>query len=208
MAHAQGPFSGSRGQFGATGLERSRETVTFMGCYMRQNLLLLGIVFLALSLCAPAICAASENCPWLNAATAAGALKGSVTFTVTHPGADKTGADKTGADKTDATCEFIHREGAVLSKLQIEVETMKDPRREFASYTAKCGRNATPLRAIGNEALLCSLRSKDRFSEQVVSRVRERAFLVRVSSNSSGPERTELLDKSQKIAEQVAGFLF
>jgi hypothetical protein len=85
---------------------------------------------------------------------------------------------------------------------------MKDPSREFASYTAKCGRNATPLRAIGNEALLCSLRSKNQFSEQVVSRVRERAFLVRVSSNSSGPERAELLDKSQKIAEQVAGFLF
>jgi hypothetical protein len=165
---------------------------------MRQNHVLLGMVFLALSLCAPALCAASENCPWLNAATAAGALKGSVTFTVTHPA----------ADKTDATCEFVHREGAVLSKLQIEVETMKDPSREFASYTAKCGRNATPLRAIGNEALLCSLRSKNQFSEQVVSRVRERAFLVRVSSNSPGPERTELLDKSQKIAEQVAGFLF
>jgi hypothetical protein len=177
--------------------------VTFMGGDMRQNHLLLGILFLTLSLCAPAVCAASENCPWLNAATAAGALKGSVTFTVTHPG-----ADKTGADKTDATCEFIHREGAVLSKLQIEVETMKDPNREFASYTAKCGRNATPLRAIGNEALLCSLRSKNQYSEQVVSRVRERAFLVRVSSNSSGPERAELLDKSQKIAEQVAGFLF
>jgi hypothetical protein len=172
--------------------------VIFMGCDMRQNHVLLGMVFLALSLCAPALCAASENCPWLNAATAAGALKGSVTFTVTHPA----------ADKTDATCEFVHREGAVLSKLQIEVETMKDPSREFASYTAKCGRNATPLRAIGNEALLCSLRSKSQYSEQVVSRVRERAFLVRVSSNSPGPERTELLDKSQKIAEQVAGFLF
>jgi hypothetical protein len=180
--------------------------VIFMGCDMRQNHLLVGIVFLAL--CAPAICAASENCPWLNAATAAGALKGSVTYTVTHPAADKTAADKTVADKTDATCEFIHREGAVLSKLQIEVETMKDPSREFASYTAKCGRNATPLRAIGNEALLCSLRSKNQFSEQVVSRVRERAFLVKVSSNSAGPERTELLDESQKIAEQVAGFLF
>ena len=170
----------------------------FMGCDMRQNHVLLGMVFLALSLCAPALCAASENCPWLNAATAAGALKGSVTFTVTHPA----------ADKTDATCEFVHREGAVLSKLQIEVETMKDPSREFASYTAKCGRNATPLRAIGNEARLCNLRSKSQYSEQVVSRVRERAFLVKVSSNSPGPERTELLDKSQKIAEQVAGFLF
>jgi hypothetical protein len=85
---------------------------------------------------------------------------------------------------------------------------MKDPTREFASYSAKCGRNATPLRAIGNEALLCSLHTKNQFSEQVVSRVRERAFLVRVSSNAADPQRTELLDESQKIAEQVAGFLF
>ena len=175
----------------------------FPGCDMRQNHLLLGILFLALSLCAPATSAASENCPWLNAATAAGALKGSVTFTVTHPA-----AVKTDADKTDATCEFVHREGAILTRLQIEVETMKDPTREFASYSAKCGRNATPLRAIGNEALLCSLHTKNQFSEQVVSRVRERAFLVRVSSNAADPQRTELLDESQKIAEQVAGFLF
>ena len=170
----------------------------FMGCDMRQDHLLLGILFLALCLCAPALCAASENCPWLNAATAAGALKGSVTFTVTHPAADKAGA----------TCKFIHQEGAVQTSLQIEVETMRDPSREFASYIAKCGRHATPLRAIGNEALLCSMHSKNQFSEQVVSRVRERAFLVRISSNSAGRERTELLDKSQKIAEQVAGFLF
>lgn len=177
--------------------------MTFIGCDKRPNHLLLGVLFLALSLCAPALCGASEHCPWLNAATAAGALKGSVTFTVTRPA-----ADKTGADKTDATCEFIHREGAVLTSLQIEVETMKDPSREFAVYSAKCGRNATPLRAIGNEALLCTLHSKNQFSEQVVSRVRERAFLVRVSSNGADPERTELLDKSQKIAEQVAGFLF
>jgi hypothetical protein len=170
---------------------------------MRQNHLLLGILFLALSLYAPAVCAAGENCPWLNAATAAGALKGSVTFTVSHPG-----ADKAGSDQTDATCEFVHREGAVLSSLQIDVQTMKNPSREFASYSAKCGRHAAPLHAIGNEALVCNLRWKNQFSEQVVSRVRERAFLVRVSSNSAGPERTELLEKSQKIAEQVAGFLF
>jgi hypothetical protein len=109
---------------------------------MRQNRLSLGVLFLALSFCMPAMCAASENCPWLNAATAAGVLKGSVTFTVTH----------SAGDKQDATCEFLHQEGAVLTSVRIEVETMKDPSREFASYWARCGRDAAPLRAIGNEA--------------------------------------------------------
>jgi hypothetical protein len=165
---------------------------------MRQNNLLVGILFLALSLCTPALCKASENCPWLNAATAAGALNGAVTFTVS----------RSGEDKQDATCEFSHQDGAVLASLRIQVDTMKDPSREFSSYAAKCGQNATPLRAIGNEALVCSLHGKKQLSEQVVSRVREHAFIVRISSNSAAPEGSELREKTQKIAEQVAGFLF
>src|ERR1700683_2343463 len=165
---------------------------------MRQNYLSIGILFLALSLCMPLICEASENCPWLNAATAAGTLNGSVTFAVT----------RFGEDKSDATCEFTHQDGAVISKLEIEVETMKDPSREYASYNAKCGRNATTLRAIGNEALVCSLRTKHEISEQVISRDLERAFIVKVSSNVATSERVELREKAQKIAEQVAGFLF
>ena len=166
---------------------------------MRQmNRLLAGILFLALSFCTQAVCQTRENCPWLNAATAAGALNGAVTFTVTH----------SGEDKTDATCEFVHQQGAELTSLRIEVETMKDPSHEFASYRAKCDRDATPLGAIGNEAVVCSPRSKGQFSEQVVSRVRERAFLVRISSNVAIAEGSELRDKTEKIAEQVAGFLF
>ncbi len=165
---------------------------------MRQNHLLLGILFLVLSLGTPAMCNASENCPWINAATAAGALNGAVTFTVT----------RSGEDKQDATCEFVHQEGDVLTSLQIQVETMKDPSREFAAYWAKCGQHATPLRAIGNEAQVCSLHKRNQYSEQVVSRVRERAFIVKISSNGNTPEPAQLRDKSQKIAEQVAGFLF
>lgn len=165
---------------------------------MPQNHWSLRILFLVLAFSTPALCQTSENCPWLNAATAAGALKGSVTFIVTHPG----------ADNTDATCEFTHQEGASVSKLQIEVETMKNPGREFASYSAKCGQNATPLRAIGNEALVCSLRGKNQFSEQVVSRVRERAFIVKMSSNLAPSAGSDLRERTQKIAEQVAGFLF
>jgi hypothetical protein len=162
-----------------------------------QNHWSLRILFLALAL-TPAMCSASENCPWLNAATAAGVLKGSVTFTVT----------RSGADNADATCEFTHEDGAALTSLRIEVDTMKNPSREFASYSAKCAQNATPLRAIGNEALVCSLRGKNQFSEQVVSRVRERAFIVRMSSNVAPTGESDLREKTQKIAEQVAGFLF
>lgn len=167
-----------------------------------MNRLSAGTLFLALAFCTSAMCQASERCPWLNAATAVGMLNGPVTFTVTH----------SGQDKQDATCEFVHQEGAVVSRLRIEVQTMKDPGSEFAAYSAKCGQDATPLRAIGNEALVCSLKRQNEFSEQVVSRVRERAFLVSVTSNVTAPERSELRDelreKTQKIAEQVAGFLF
>jgi hypothetical protein len=164
---------------------------------MRQSHWSFKILFLALAF-TPAMCAASENCPWLNAATAAGVLKGPVTFTVT----------RSGADNADATCEFVHQEGDTVSKLQIEVETMKNPAREFATYSAKCAQSGTPLRAIGNEALVCSLGRKNQFSEQVVSRVREHAFIVTMSSNMGASEGGELREKTQKIAEQVAGFLF
>lgn len=157
------------------------------------------ILLLLLTFCLPAVCKADELCPWLNAATAAGVLRGSVIATVTH----------TNQDKDDATCEFIHREGDVVSGLRIEVETMKEPVRDFASYTAQCTSDATPLRAIGNEALSCTLHGRNnQVSEQVVSRVRDRAFIVRVSSNGQSPEQSVLHEEARKIAEQVAGILF
>jgi hypothetical protein len=168
----------------------------------QMNRGLAGILFLALCFCTPAMCQMGERCPWLNAATAAGTLNGPVTFTVTH----------SGQDKQNATCEFVHQEGTAIGKLRIDVQTMKDSASEFASYSAKCGQDATPLRAIGNEAKICSLHKENEFSEQIVSRVRERAFLVTVTSNATARGeselRVELREKSEKIAEQVAGFLF
>jgi hypothetical protein len=153
----------------------------------------------------PAICAAAGNeiCPWLNAATASGVLEGPVVVIVTHPG----------QNKDDASCKFTRREGSMVSELEIEVETMSDPAHDFAAYKARCGSDAAPLRAIGNEALVCSLHetfhgTKKQASEQVVSRVRERAFIVRVSSNAPAQTKIELRDKTQRVAEQVAGFLF
>jgi hypothetical protein len=148
----------------------------------------------------PAICAAAANeiCLWLNAATASGVLEGPVVVTVTHPG----------QNKDDASCKFIRSEGSVVYELEIEVETMSDPAHDFAAYKARCGSDAAPLRAIGNEALVCSLHQTKKQAEQVVSRVRERAFIVRVSSNAPAQTKIELREKAQRVAEQVAGFLF
>jgi hypothetical protein len=152
------------------------------------------IVVLALVL--PALSQAGESCPWLNEATAAGVLGGAVQITVAHPGKD--------AD--DAVCDFVRTPG---SELHIRVETMYNARREFASYTARCRANAAPLRGIGNEAAACSADGdKGQIAEQVAGRVRNRAFLVRISSAGQAAPRNTLRENARNVAEQVAGALF
>jgi hypothetical protein len=142
---------------------------------------------------------AAQPCPWLNAATAAGVLEGPVTVSVTY-------FDQ---DNSDASCEFTRRTDHNVRTLRIEVNTMKDLSHDFPRYLAKCGQDAKPLRAIGNEAIACSVPGKKSpVAEQVVSRVRDRAFVVDVLSNGAMSERDAMRDKAQKIAEQVAGFLF
>jgi hypothetical protein len=165
---------------------------------MRQYHLKLWILFLVL-LATRATHAAAQPCPWLNAATAAGVLEGAVTVSVTY-------FDQ---DNTDAACEFTHKANHAVRTLRIEVDTMKELTHDFPKYLAKCGPGAKPLKAIGNEAVVCSVPGKNgQATEQIVSRVRERAFIVDVLSNGSTAERDANRDKAQKIAEQVAGFLF
>jgi len=53
-----------------------------------------------------------------------------------------------------------------------------------------------PLKAIGSEALAC----RGEAGEQVVGRVRDRAFLVRITANDR--------EKVRKVAEMVAGSMF
>jgi len=53
-----------------------------------------------------------------------------------------------------------------------------------------------PLKAIGTEALAC----RGETGEQVVGRVRDRAFLVRITTNDR--------EKVRKVAEMVAGSMF
>jgi len=149
-----------------------------------MRLLLMAVLLLPL-------CAAKEKCPWLNAATAAGVLGGAVRVNVTQ-----------------SACEFIRREGSSESILRIEVETLGAPR-AFASRAAQCGTGAEAVRAIGNEAVACTHSDKKgQMAEQVVGRVRNQAFLVRVSTDDRAATPGGLREKARKVAEQVAGFLF
>jgi len=140
-----------------------------------------------------------EPCPWLNAATASGALGGEATVSVTRMG-----------DKGDADCLFVrHVESSIVS-MRIDVETMDSSSLSLARYTNQCSSDLTPIKAIGNEAFACSLPAdkENRVAEQVTGRVRKRAFFVRVSSSVPTADREDLRLKATKIAEEVAGFLF
>jgi hypothetical protein len=179
-------------------------------------------------LCVPGLCRAQEGCLWLNAATAGGVLGGVVTVVVSPPNAHSTAthpanakssagpmsANPSGADYAkngmdDADCTFSRRNGSSLSELRIEVRTMGESRKEYTSYVAGCGARLTELKAIGNEALACSVTGTPaKVSEQVVGRVRDRAFLVRVITNDSSLSQSLLREKARSTAEQVAGNLF
>ena len=97
---------------------------------------------------------------------------------------------------SENVCEFSNATASV----RIEVITMADHKKQFGSYLAQCGSHAIVLRGIGNEAVACEKAS----FELLVSRVRERAFLVRVTSS----ERARWLEQARDVAEQVAGSLF
>lgn len=132
-----------------------------------------------LSVC---ICRAEEACPWINAATAGGVLGGEVAL-----------------ERTENTCVYTHD----FSKLGIDVHIVNLP------HKLVCGPNATPLKAIGNEAIACSPEEKNgKISEQVVGRVRNQAFTVRITTTDRSISPAALRERVRAIAEQVAGFLF
>jgi hypothetical protein len=175
----------------------------------------------------PALCRAEESCLWLNAATAGGVLGGAVTATVSpakaHPPKVQTANAKSGAGPLsadpevagyagtgmdDSDCAFF-RQPPIAGALHIAVRTMSAPAKDFASYKARCGPHAVPLKAIGNEAFACTLNEKTgQRSEQVVGRVRERSFVIRLSIADPSMTQSLLREKAQKVAEIVAGNMF
>jgi hypothetical protein len=148
----------------------------------------------------PGVCRAQSKCPWFSEPTARGVLGGPASVTVNLKSPD------------DGDCEFTRQEGAVRHQLSILVITMTDSTKQFATYAAQCDSKSTPLRAIGNEAVLCSVQTHtNTYAEKVVGRVRERAFIVTLSSSvRDDPSFTQEMrrQKVQLVAEQVAGILF
>jgi len=149
------------------------------------------LALLALPAIGPAAEAQAETCPWLNAATAGGVLGSAVTLTVAHEN----------ANRDDMACSFL----GAGSALRIAVETMETPRNEFTSHAAECGSDPAPLKAIGNEAVVCSPNKR---SAQVIGRVRNRIFTVLVSITNGSIAQAALREKARDVAEHVAGNLF
>jgi hypothetical protein len=121
--------------------------------------------------------AAALTCPVLNLATARGVL-GEVQLSVSHN-----------------TCRFTSTD----SELTIEIGSLTAPSEfaHFAETACQGGRDITPLKAIGNEAVACGVAT-------VAGRVRNQTFIIRLT----GPNTKSLRTKTVAIAEQVAGNLF
>jgi hypothetical protein len=157
-------------------------------------------LLLGLAILVPSVCQGQPKCPWINGATARGILIGPVTLTAKV------------SDRGDGVCEFSRQQGASVYQLRVSVNIMTDIPKQFPKYLALCLPNGTPLRAIGNEAVMCSTRGTgDKSAEKVVGRVRDQAFVVSVSSSvQDDPSMTQEMrrQKANLAAEQVAGILF
>jgi hypothetical protein len=149
----------------------------------------------------PSPCLAEVQCPWLNAATAAGVLGGEVQANVAAL-----------TPQGDTTCEFKRAEHSAAFTLAIAVHTMALPSKDFATYLARCSGTAVSLKGIGNEAVQCVPRnSSSDGGEQIIGRVRDRAFVIdlkRSPTRQPTSSASGLSEEARNVAEQVAGALF
>jgi hypothetical protein len=157
-------------------------------------------LLLGLAILVPSVCPGQAKCPWINEATARGILIGPVTLTAKV------------SDRGDGVCEFSRQQGAAVYQLRVSVNIMTDIPKQFPTYLAQCLPNSARLRAVGNEAVMCSTRGTgDQSAEKVVGRVRDQVFVVSVSSSvQDDPSMTQEMRrrKANLVAEQVAGILF
>jgi hypothetical protein len=149
----------------------------------------------------PAVCQTNVGCPWLNVATASGVLRSSEGGTIA-----------TLSEGSRAACSFIYHDATASRELRITMEQIQDPSRAMAGYKAHCSGEASPLQAIGNEAVRCAADTKGQADgEQIIGRVRNQIFTVTITTsarNDPSMSRDELKEKTRDIAEQVAGALF
>jgi hypothetical protein len=154
----------------------------------------------------PGVCRAANNCAWINEATASGLLGGEAIGAVTGAAAGQ-----------PTVCTFTQQAMGVTRTLRVAVErvtveTGTDAHSRMSMVAQVCGADAAQLRAIGNEALVCTAdESKKRMGERVVGRVRDQVFTIAISTTLKDDPiltREALRSKIYTAAEQVAGNLF
>ncbi|HEY9128089.1 MAG TPA: hypothetical protein VIM62_13230 [Acidobacteriaceae bacterium] len=156
----------------------------------------------------------AESCAWLNAATAGGLLGAESAVSIApmteHLTPNQTSARQISGARPDAVCTFVPLQTGSGAKLEIAVHTMANVSAEFAEYEAACGKDSIALRAVGNQAMECSVSDeKHRRVEKVIARTRDRAFLLSWTvPESSGMTQEVIREKMRNLAEQVAGSLF
>ena len=163
--------------------------------HIRLASLLLGLAFL------PAFCHAKNDCPWINETTAGGLLGGDAVGEFTDASAGQ-----------PAVCTFTLKDAAVTRTLRVAVLVTPDFNAGYQSAAQACGTDAAPIRAIGNQALVCAADDrKGAIGGRVVGRVRDQVFTITLTTSLKGdPEltRARLNSRIYTAAEQVSGNLF
>lgn len=151
--------------------------------------------------CLPLVCQASNNCAWINDATASGLLGGEATGTFTQASAGQ-----------PAVCTFLQKGDGFSRTLRVTVEVVPDAHTRLQSGAQACSSPAAPLPSIGNEAVVCEVDLRKEVSgERVVARVRDQLFTITLSTTlKDDPVLTHaaMKDRIYTAAEQVAGNLF
>jgi hypothetical protein len=111
-----------------------------------------------------------------------------------------------------AVCTFTQAADGVKRTLRITVEVTPDAHMRVGAISQGCGADASPLKAIGNEAIACAADDrKGMMGERVVGRVRDQLFTITIGSslkNDPVLTREALKSSIYTAAEQVAGNLF
>jgi hypothetical protein len=153
---------------------------------------------LSIFACLAGVCHAEGACPWINKATALGALGTSE------------GSPMASTEVGTVACHFTYQDGNITRELRIRVETAQEPEQTWKARKSQCGTRGMVLRAIGNEAVMCST-GRNEMGEEVIGRVRENVFTIIMSTSAENdPEmpREKLTEKIRLVAEQVSGNLF
>lgn len=147
-------------------------------------------------------CHAQDACPWVNTATASGALGGPAAAKVLR---------KDG--KVDE-CVFQLQKESQISSLRIWVEAAADEQQaaqQFSAQERRCAAPAMPLKGIGNQAVLCDAGTRKSSAERVIGQVRNQVFVVTIDHGARldpSPVNNAIAEKAQEIAGEVADTLF